>query len=60
MAGEYKLVDAFIGLPAPAKNSNSNPPMDPNIAKWFKPGRAFAQGSTIEELHRRDGRRGSR
>ena len=50
MAGEYKLVDAFIGLPAPVKNSNPNPPMDANIAKWFKPGRAFAQGSTIEEL----------
>jgi predicted TIM-barrel fold metal-dependent hydrolase len=50
MAGEYKLVDALIQLPSPVKNSNPNPPMDANLARLFKPGHAFAQGSTIEEL----------
>ncbi|HEV2173649.1 MAG TPA: hypothetical protein VGR71_08780, partial [Nitrospira sp.] len=50
MAGEYKLVDAFVGLPQRPREQKQPPPMDPNIAKWFKPGKAFSQGTTIEDV----------
>ncbi|HKV54832.1 MAG TPA: amidohydrolase family protein [Candidatus Binataceae bacterium] len=50
MAGEYKLVDAFVGLPTPPKKAARERPMDPNIQKWFRPNRAFAEGATIEDV----------
>ncbi len=53
MAPEYQLVDAFVGLPQrprPRKDDAPAPPMDPNIAKWFKPDKAFSQGASIEDL----------
>jgi len=50
MAGEYKLVDAFVGLPTPPKRTAQERPLDPNIAKWFRPEKAFSHGATIEDV----------
>jgi uncharacterized protein len=50
MAGEYKLVDAFVGLPGRLGQSAQNRAIDPNIQKWFRPGQPFAEGTTIEDI----------
>src|SRR5438445_13894357 len=50
MAGEYKLVDAFVGLPNPPRKAADKRPMDPNIQKWFRPNQAFAEGASVEDV----------
>ncbi|MBV8845073.1 MAG: hypothetical protein JO307_19880, partial [Bryobacterales bacterium] len=50
MASEYKLVDAFVGLPGRPGQSAQNRAIDPNIQKWFRTGQAFAEGTTIEDV----------
>jgi len=51
MTAPYKLVDAFLQLPQLSRKAQEQK-IDPNIAKWFKPGDAVKFGFTLEELVR--------
>jgi uncharacterized protein len=51
MAIPYQLVDAFLQMPQLSRKTEAQR-MDPNIAKWFKPGDAVKFGFTLEELIR--------
>jgi hypothetical protein len=42
MAAPYKLVDAFLQLPQLFRRTREQK-IDPNIAKWFKPGDAVLE-----------------
>jgi len=51
MTAPYKLVDAFLQMPQLSPRAQEQK-IDPNIAKWFKPGDAVKFGFTLEELVR--------
>ena len=51
MTAPYKLVDAFLQLPQLSRRAQEQK-IDPNIAKWFKPGDAVKFGFTLDELLR--------
>ena len=51
MAAPYKLVDAFLQLPQLSRRTQEQK-IDPNIAKWFKPGDAVKLGFTLDDLLR--------
>src|SRR5215467_7330289 len=49
MTAPYKLVDAFLQMPQLSRRAQEQI-LDPNIAKWFKPGDAVKHGFTLDEL----------
>jgi hypothetical protein len=51
MTAPYQLVDAFLQMPQMSRRAEEQK-MDPNIAKWFKPGDAVKHGFTIDDLIR--------
>ena len=51
MTAPYKLVDAFLQVP-PLSSKPLDRKIDPNIAKWFKPGDQVKHGFTIDDLVR--------
>jgi len=51
MTAPYQLVDAFLQMPQLSRRAEEQK-MDPNIAKWFKPGDAVKFGFTLEDLVR--------
>jgi hypothetical protein len=51
MTAPYQLVDAFLQMPQLSRRAQEQK-MDPNIAKWFKPGDAVKFGFTLEDLLR--------
>ncbi len=51
MTAPYKLVDAFLQVP-PLSSKPLDRKIDPNIAKWFKPGDQVRHGFTIDDLVR--------
>ena len=51
MTAPFKLVDAFLQMPQLSRRAQEQK-IDPNIAKWFKPGDAVKFGFTLEELLR--------
>ncbi len=51
MTAPYQLVDAFLQMPQLSRRAEEQK-MDPNIAKWFKPGDAVKFGFTLDDLVR--------
>src|SRR5580658_1917435 len=51
MTAQYQLVDAFLQMPQLSRRAEEQK-IDPNIAKWFKPGDAVKFGFTLEDLIR--------
>ena len=51
MTAPYELVDAFLQMPQLSRRAEEQK-IDPNIAKWFKPGDAVKLGFTLDELLR--------